>query len=793
MHINHTHLKPWAALFLAAALLTGCGFSQGQASGGADSGSAQTPSQTQTSGSGANSTSGTAPGSSVNSTPGTAPGAPISYETDPATFSLTVNQGDISVPVSVPGQTRQVANYTSTDGETAWEYPDASISVSVKPEPDFLRVTITSESAGDNHFDWPQVAGDSYYIPLGEGKRIPAQDQTWQSYVSGREFSVMEQLSMPFWSAVHGDYAVRYIMEQPYRSILVFGSGSPIEFGVAHAYPAIDAEKTSTYRIYLTDNDPVSAAKLYRQYVQNNGSFVTLEEKASQNPNIRKLYDAPHIYLWGENVISPEDINWPALRNALDHPDFKHLMDQAERTETGSEALQAVKAISGQDYVDQYQKNVLCRYISEILKLDSLYQWNGPGNPSAYDLLQFNMQTLAEKLPDVFRPADQWMEGGTTALLSQLKEAGIDRAWIGLNSWEQGYAKPELVKQAADQGYLMGPYDSYHSIHEPGREQWITAAFQDETLYENAAVENQKGEKISGFKNVGRKLSPLLSLPSVRQRTGEILASGLPFNSWFIDCDATGEIYDDYTPGRIATQQQDLKARLERMTYIRDQHQMVIGSEGGNDFAASTIAFAHGIELPTFSWMDEDMKSNKESPYYIGKYYNPTGGVAEHLAKRVPVKEQFMTIFADPKYDVPLYKLVYNDSVITTYHWDWSTFKIIGAVQNRMLREVLYNVPPLYHLDSREWDTYKDAISSHTTFWSQFSRQAVLQEMTGFKYLSDDGSVQLAQYGEDLWTAANFSDVPFNYEGMDIPAHSLILKKGADISVYTPNLSEDQS
>ena len=72
------------------------------------------------------------------------------------------------------------------------------------------------------------------------------------------------------------------------------------------------------------------------------------------------------------------------------------------------------------------------------------------------------------------------------------------------------------------------------------------------------------------------------------------------------------------------------------MAYIRDQYHMVIGSEGGNDFAASTIAYAHGIELKSFSWMDEDMKSNKDSEFYIGNYYYPSGGVAAHFSKVIP-------------------------------------------------------------------------------------------------------------------------------------------------------------
>ena len=49
-----------------------------------------------------------------------------------------------------------------------------------------------------------------------------------------------------------------------------------------------------------------------------------------------------------------------------------------------------------------------------------------------------------------------------------MKEAGIDKAWIGLPNWEQGYMRPDFVTEAKEAGYLVGPYDSYHSIHEKG-------------------------------------------------------------------------------------------------------------------------------------------------------------------------------------------------------------------------------------------------------------------------------------------------------------------------------------
>lgn len=712
----------------------------------------------------------------------------VKYEVDPTLFSLSIYKGNTLIPVTLPDRERRTDKLVRNEAQTSWAYPDDDITVTITPEKDYLQVAISSVKETDNEFQWPNISGASYYIPFGEGKRIPQNDPVWNSHLSGNAYSVNEQLSMPFWVTADGDNAVLYIMENPYRNDMVFSENTQTQFSLLHQYPEIDPHKENRFRIYVTDNDPVAAAKIYRSYVAGQKKFVTLEQKAEQNPNIRKLYGAPHIYLWGENLIAPENIEWPAFRKALVTDPFKRIKAFTSQTEAGSEAAQALDEISGQDYVSEYQKTIICRFLSEVLVRSDLFEAPENIDPSA--LIQFNKKKLAADLPEVFEPSGKWMEAETVDLIRELKDIGIDNAWIGLNSWEQAFAKPELAEEADKLGYLVGPYDSYHSIHEPGKEQWITAKFEDVMLYKNAAIQNRNGEFESGFQNVGRKLNPCLSMPSVEQRVGDIMTTGIPFNSWFIDCDATGEIYDDYSPEHPTTRQEDLAARLERMAYIRDKYNMVIGSEGGNDFAASTIAFAHGIELQSFSWIDEDMKSNKDSEFYIGKYYNSAGGVAEHFSKQIPVKKKYYAVFADPKYDLPLYKLVYNDSVITGYHWDWSTFKIKGSVKDRMLREVLYNTPPLYHLDREELNKYMEDIAAHTKIWSQFSRQAVLREMTGFKILSEDGSVQMTEYGDGLSATANFSDSPYTLENTEIPAHSLLLTMDGSTSVYTPSVIE---
>lgn len=233
----------------------------------------------------------------------------LDYYVEPSTFALQIVTEGHETTVSQTMPERIVENYTQTDSVTRWTYTEEQVDVSLEPQEEYLRVRITSKIKEDNAFRWPEITGETYYMPIGEGKRIPADDVVWNAHLAGREFDVLEQLSMPFWASVQGNYAILYIMENPFRNSMSFGEENPISFSLNHNYPEIDDNKENTFRIYVTEDNPVAIAKIYRDYVIENGNFVTLEEKANSNPDIRKLYGAPHIYLAGEFILSPEDIN----------------------------------------------------------------------------------------------------------------------------------------------------------------------------------------------------------------------------------------------------------------------------------------------------------------------------------------------------------------------------------------------------------------------------------------------------------------------------------------------------
>lgn len=729
--------------------------------------------------------------------------ANYSYQVDPTTFAMNIKMGEEDMVVSKKGRKEKVEKLVQTKTDTSWKYPDKNIEVEVKMKAEYLDVQIKYTGDKAAKFTWPRVESDDYYLPIGDGKQIPKEDKVWGEYLNERSINTVEGLSMGFWGTGNKDFSLVYIMDNPYNNTMDFSSKDGITFDFNHEFPSITKNKQYGFRIYPVQNNPVTIAKTYRNYQIEKGNFKTLAEKAEDNPNVSKLFGAPQIYFWNDRLISEKDINWPKFIKAMSSESGKTLINLMDKSKTNPEAVTILKGLKSQGFADSYQKNIICSSLSTLLLNHSLSNIDGfkkqdetaktlakieENKRTETQQVELNKHLLFANMPETFTPVEEWASDKTTDVIADMKQSGINQAWIGFDQWKQALLKPEMVQDAVDAGFLIAPYDSYHSIHKTGEEQWDTAKFNDPSLYEDATVTDVEGNKIEGFQNVGRKLNPVLSLPSVKERVTSIIGNGLGFNSWFIDCDATGEIYDDYSKNHITTQSEDLAARLARMAYIRDDKNMVIGSEGGNDIAAKEIAFAHGIELQSFSWMDKDMSTNKDSKYYLGKYFSATGGVPEKFAKPVPIKQKYYNLFINPAYQLPLYKLVYNDSIITSYHWDWSSYKMKGQEKTRMLSEVLYNVPPMYHLDETEWKTYKSSISKHSAFWSDFSKKVIQLEMTDFKKVSKNGLVQMTEYGDSITVVANYSKKDVTYQGDIIKAQSLLLYENGEKIAYSPSV-----
>ncbi|MGL4656378.1 MAG: glycoside hydrolase [Sarcina sp.] len=724
------------------------------------------------------------------------------YNVNPQTFEITTTvNGDTEVATnSLPSM--KVSNLKKTKNSISWTYPEKSINVEIVKEDDYLNVKIISTSKAENSFQWANISGPDYTMPIGEGKYIPSNNADFKKYFNGYKDTTLSMLSMPFFAVNKKDYAIMYIMNNQFNNNISFNTDNNISFTVNHEFPSINPNKSFSYRIYVTPNNSVDIAKTFKNYVVKKGEFTTIQEKEEKNPNVKKLVGAPEIYLWDSYVMDLSNVNWQELNKNMPSGLKNWIISLLQNDPNGVGSIQSFNDIGKNDYLDKYDRNQILNGFTEVVKMRNFYNPKiftnltqqekelinqGIDNLSEVQVITLNKMLLKSELGNIVQPVDEWSDASTTSMLNDMKQSGINKLWIGLSDWDYAYLKPDLVKDADKLGYLIAPYDSYNMVEKQGDINSNTASFPGTNLYNDAVIENKNSEIVKGFKGRGRTLNPTLVMPQVKKRMGTILKNIPGFNSWFMDCDAAGQIYNDYSLNHTTTKKEDLEARVARLAYASNDKNLVVGSERGDSYASQAIDFAQGIESPPFAWSEKGARV-KTSPYYVGSYYAPTGGVPSIFGKQVPVRPWIYETIMSPQYTVPLYKMVYNNSVITTDHWLWGTFKVKGLTKERYLRDFLYNVPALYHLDANAWANQKSTIVAENKVFEPFSNIVTNEEMTNFEILSKNRLVQMTEFGNNVKVIVNFSKETVQEEGVTIKPQSLVIFEGNKKIYYTPQV-----
>jgi len=587
---------------------------------------------------------------------------------DPGTLAFFgVPNGLDGVWISAGQQAVPIAEVERGKDRAAWKHPGSGLAFRAELKDDeFVFVILAS---GPSSFTWPVVTsgqGATGLIwPRREGCFVPFNDSQWIDYlVSYGDWDTLEGVGMPFWGIYRPAYTITYIVTNPYNNSIRFHrDGGRVRLSFQHEFMDNRSSRECRFVVSLSrGDDPVAPARRFRKWLKERGEFVGMDRKARITPKVRRLLGAPHAYLWGDGLFTRHDVparKWKPFcqelirqaRGGGPSPGkrIKRLLDPRRWTE--------VEKLAGLKWPYDYIKNQVAEALSGLLERQDFYEpesWSGITLPGgARELLSRGQKTLSKEqlcflnahllraaYPEFTAEVDEWGDGVSVKMLRVLRSAGLDRVRLCLGGWRGAMRRPEVARKADELGYLFGTYDSYHSVHNPSLKgtdaSWETAQF-DRQLYETGAVVRRNGKKVRGFKKRGYRLSPIIARPYVERRVNRVLAA-VPFNYYFIDCDAYGEVCDDYSPLHPATQADSVQARNDRMAWIRDQHRLVIGSEGGSSYAAPVIHVAEGIVTPAFGWGDPDLK-NKKSKYYLGAWYPPDG--PDVFLKQVPIKEKY--------------------------------------------------------------------------------------------------------------------------------------------------------
>ncbi|KAL1922685.1 uncharacterized protein VTP21DRAFT_10224 [Calcarisporiella thermophila] len=366
----------------------------------------------------------------------------------------------------------------------------------------------------------------------------------------------------------------------------------------------------------------------------------------------------------------------------------------------------------------------------------------------------YKLQQKIEANPEVGKligafHAYLWNQSRTDEGIAKIRQTGISRMWVGYD------ASPELMNSKAvtvaqEAGYLVGPYDSWANAQDPAKSD-TTASIWPGTVYPDGCIIKFDGKIREGFKKRGCYLSSQALAQDeptkhyIAERIKNVTANGA--KSVFLDVDAAGELWDDFSPKHRMNQLQDRQNRIERMRKLSKN--FVVGSETVHGWASEVVAFSHGSATVVAGafW--------KKQGEIWGKYYPPAG--PDFFFKPVTLPEFLRKAMFDPVYRVPLYEAVLHDSVINLDRWEIPLYKLNDLVTTRVLLAMLYNSPVMLALNYGELDAHGAQIAELQKYFEPLHSAAATQPLTSFRYATSDKLVQETVFGDnELKVTANF-------------------------------------
>ncbi len=635
-----------------------------------------------------------------------------------------------------------------------WEIPKYKLTIQAELKENDLHLKISSDiNQKLPIFEYhPDQDHQGYIVPFFEGLYVPDNNSLWQEIIlnNHQQGDTTSSLSIPLIGIVKKNYIFNYIFISPYNNKYFWSKlNNGLKLLFEHNFTALEPYLAFELLINLSEKNLLSGAKRYRKILKKANQFVSLKDKIKQNPDTKKLIGASHMYLWGDTLLSHHNVkNWDNFISTLN---LDTSIPSKIRASFSPEAKQILK---NREPINEQQKNLIISELDESIK-------NISQNIDERKII------LEELFGDNISKKSNWGDGLSVQMIKLLNKAGLRKLWLGFGSLQNGINHSEAIKYAKKLGYLIGPSYLPYNVYLQQKTSSIRTNLEN-YIYKACSI-STKDNRQQSIENKKIYLNPHCTESYERN---EILRMQrkLKVNSWYIKQNGMGVVLNDYNKKHPISQKGYAKTINNKFYWLINNFQIVVGSTNGNAVTAKNLSFAHGVQTPYFGEKD-DALIQKNSKFFLGDLYPKY--MPSLFFKQSILKEKYKHTYFNPLFRIPLYQAVFHDSVITSHHPNFSNFKFSNIQEINTILHLLYNTPPLYHLNLTTIKEKLPKIKKIDKFFRTIHAKLATLALTEFNYLSADQLVQKTTFRDQSIIIANFSDAERKYKKIKLPPYSV--------------------
>jgi hypothetical protein len=372
-----------------------------------------------------------------------------------------------------------------------------------------------------------------------------------------------------------------------------------------------------------------------------------------------------------------------------------------------------------------------------------------------------------------------WDDAREVSFAREMKEAGIDKAFILWNPNHPPYPEAGYVNHIKELGYLSGVYELLRDVHlrdtvgtiDPDNRTgtWLNRFRYPGLFHKIALVEKDGSHHYSGF---GYDINPKTITSLISEIRTEREMQVYPHESFFLDGFLASGIYEDYGTVNPLTRSEYKQAVIEMNEYFAEKYNAIVGMEWGADYGVPTSAYAHGMTTLHHMLYASPYRNKKGSIYYMGAWDNPSRPsimVGEYVAD--PYYHKWAI---NEKIRVPLYQLVYHDAIVNTWRWDDASHHMPEIWWKKDLFDILYGTAPVWCLDRPRWEKFRETFIESYKNIGPWLEQIGYDEMVSHRFVTPDHQVQESVFSSGKKVIVNFGDSEYNHEERSISARSFM-------------------